>query len=264
MRQSRLLCAVYAVILAVAAGGCSVSLRPPPSPAGSPGDLRGLTTADVRGVLASFEGEATFQTIKVDIPDYAASILRQVPIYSDAGGAHTFSDSSNPAERRLPPAEASSTIAGAVEAFHRIEGQSGRAAAIDLMNAQSLGGEAGDPPPTPDEKLLGLLFDGMATTSLMFFAPDARDWTWRVSDISVVGTDAARVTYEVSVPAGAGWHFARSEHVKSLHFERLPDGSWLLDGWTNYAQFERRLRASVEPSGTIPDEVYWWQALGAE
>jgi hypothetical protein len=223
--------------------------------------------ADVRGVLESVDAtDATFSTYRIDFPAYAASILRQGPIYVDVRdptwGPTMFHDPSDPRERPLSAAEASSAIADAMSAFRRVQSGKGVSAAILAMTSQGLGGESGDPPPTRDELLLGMLDSASATTDFMFGQPDRAAWTWSVTGISIVGSDTADVTYTVASPTGADWRFTRAAHTKLLHFERKADGTWLLDGWLNYASFESEVRRSIEPSSVIPTQSTWWEALG--
>jgi hypothetical protein len=208
----------------------------------------------------------TWSDYRMDIAAYSASILKQGPLYIRGAGAlrapDMYADPGDPQQRQLSNVEASATIAQAVAVYRRIEQAKGTTAAIEAVGATTLGGEQGDPPPTRDENLLGLFGETMETTFFMFAWPDPRDWTWEVTGISVDGTDTARVTYSAAAPAGSKWHFTHDSFTKRLRFERRPDGTWLLAGWLDYAQFESRVRASIEPSSAVPDSPIWWESLG--
>jgi hypothetical protein len=99
----------------------------------------------------------------------------------------------------------------------------------------------------------------------MFGQPDPARWTWKVTGISVVGTDTADVTYSVAVPKGKLFKFIEGSHTKRLHFAPRADGKWVLDGWPGYPAFESGIKRSIEPSTEIPNLVQnWWDTLGAE
>ena len=260
--------ALCAAMLSIILTGCATAARRAPT-AATPQGPHALTAADVRDVLASMDAtDSTYTTYRVDFPAYAASILRQGPVYVDVRdrtwGPSMFNDPRDPRERPLSAADASSVVADAVSVFRRIQTRKGVSAAILAMTSQGLGGEQGDPPPTNDELLLGMLDGASATSDFMFGQPDPRGWTWRVAGVSIEGSDTARVAYAVASPAGADWRFTQASFTKVLRFERGADSAWLLDGWPNYASFEAEVRRSIEPSTVIPTQSTWWEALGAE
>jgi hypothetical protein len=99
--------------------------------------------------------------------------------------------------------------------------------------------------------------------------PDS-DWTWRVSNVSVIGTDTVDAHYTAadfpSVMEARGadhmWHFKDPSMVytKHLQFSEGPDGVWRLVGWPNYAQFSEAVLGNIVPRPDLSVQDQWWSA----
>ena len=228
-----------------------------------------ITAADVREVLTSIEEAGLASDYKVDVPKFAASIVGQLPIYLDTSdpslGPTTFREPESTSQRQMTSAEASSTVDEAVSAFDRIAAAQGR----DRADAAMISAGRGDGHvqlSASDGRSLSLLAEGAGRLTFMFGQPNPNQWTWKVTDVAIVGTDTADVTYHVAAARGKPFRFTRSSATKRLRFERRPtDGAWMLDGWLDYPGFESSVKSSIKPADEIPNLVpNWWDSLGAE
>jgi hypothetical protein len=254
------------------AGSLSACSAAPPQPTATPAaDARPITAAGVEKVLASMDttGDPAAD-YRVDVPAFAASVVGQSPIYvdtADPGAAPTtFRPPDSPTLRAMAPAEASATVAAALAVYRHIESTEGSAAADAAMNLAGRGEpKSGTPLSASDQKLLGLLGEGAAALDFMFGQPEPSQWTWSVTGVTVVGTGTADVTYRVAAAPGRAFHFKQPAVTKRLRFEPRANGDWVLAGWPGYPTFERDVKASIEPSGEVPNLVQnWWDTLGAE
>ena len=124
------------------------------------------------------------------------------------------------------------------------------------------------PPTVPDrnraDSLLDVSAQGLAPLTLMFGARDASNgWSWRVVNVSIVGTDSADVTYSASVTPGAGWKFAdpAARYTKRLRFSYAAEKGWRLSGWPNYQAVLAQFRDNLSPKNAVPRIDPWWGAL---
>lgn len=242
----------------------TVAAKPVSTNAPTSGPIR---VEDVRAVLASFERpDPTYQSYALDAAGYSASIIAQGPVWIDttdpAVAPSTYGDPSNSALKALSAKQAATALAEAVSAFRAVERSKGASAAVaDLVEQGATGGSTGAQP-TRTGMLLSMLSEPLMTTGFMSGLPAPGQWSWKLERIQLTGDDSARVYYRVAAPPGAKWAFSRAEHVKALHFARSATGKWILDGWPNYAEFERTFRASVTPASAIPDQDLWWESIG--
>jgi hypothetical protein len=262
-----LLVLVTAVLVVPACGGKPPAAAPPAAPTSAPAPVSReatpaaapapLAVTDVRAFLDAFtaanaqSGEATQNeaanrwsaavSSEVDVPAFVAASLRQTPLRWPIR-------STNP--RAVTGAEREKLIAEAVATYESLVTSKGTTEALALVAASDYGVVAPEPLPASQKDLLLLVGQGLVPLQTMF-GEDAA-WSYAVTGVSLQGTDTARVTYRLTPPPGAHWHFARDSFDKVLRFSQGADGRWRAAGWSNYQAFLRDVQAAIVPKNA-PD-----------
>ena len=228
-----------------------------------------LTVADVRDVLTSYEATTDYSALgqakgqeetdastfsNVDVPSFARSILIQELPRLQFG-------------KQLTSGQKVDEIDRAVSAYRRIERRSGQEAAFALLSrTEFIGSEKGSPSPSADEVAIAPLASGIDGLSLLFGINGAFPlWTARLEDVSMIGTDTARLSYTAtptpSVFDGKNpltFKDPAMRYVEELRFERTASGRWAIAAWPNFEAFRRRLESNVEPKEITTYGWGWW------
>lgn len=227
-----------------------------------------LTEDDVRAVLDSMSlADPVNGAYRVDVPAFSASVSSQLPMYSDRNDPlawpTTFRAAGEDATTEMSRVDARHTVARALARYRALIASLGATVADSAMVSGS--GSAYDSLSDRDKGLLSVLQEGACRLTFMFGDPDPSQWSWRVNGIEVTGPNTAEVTYAVSAPPGQAFRITSSSFTKRLHFAREAEGTWVLDGWLDYAAFELAARRAIRPSDEIPNLVpNWWDTLGAQ
>ena len=229
-----------------------------------------LTVADVEVVLGEIDYVESSDSSMTTFDNAVARMLRGIDLLAfanstlDATPAIAWTDVGAAQARQVAGDEKAGLIAEQQTYWLKLRDSSGS----DQQPLADMLAEAFYPPTPPDrnrsDSLLQVTAQGLEPLRLMFGARNVDSgWTWRVVDVSIVGTSAADVTYVASVLPRSGWGFADPavRYTKQLRFAYGDDKRWRLSGWTNYPAVLAKFRRNVTPASAVPRTDDWWGAM---